>query len=56
MNKIEKQFKKDFEESNKKIELTFDVSQLTPNAEPELTFEEVKRKKKNKRNIIKFSY
>lgn len=52
MNKIEKQFKKDFEESNKKIELTFDVSQLTPNAEPELTFEEVKRKKKNKRKII----
>ena len=52
MNKIEKQFKKDFEESNKKIELTFDVSQLTPNAEPELTFEEVKIKKKNKRKII----
>ena len=52
MNKIKEQFKKDFEESNKKAELTFDVSKLQPNVEPEVTFEEVKRKKKNKRRII----
>ena len=41
-----------FEESNKKVELTFDVAQLQPNVEPEVTFEEVKRKKKNRRKII----
>ena len=52
MNKIKEQFKKDFEESNKKVELTFDVSQLIPNAEPEVSFEEVKRKKSKKRKII----
>lgn len=55
MNKIEKQFKKDFEESNKKIELTFDVSQLTPNDDPEVTFEEIKSKKRKRRRIIGIS-
>ena len=52
MNKIKEQFQKDFEESNKKVELTFDVTQLQPNVEPEVTFEEVKRKKRNKRKTI----
>lgn len=55
MNKIEKQFKKEFEESNKKIELTFDVSKLTPNTEPEVTFEEVKKKKGKTKRIVIFS-
>ena len=52
MNKIKEQFQKDFEESNKEVELSFDVTQLQPNEEPEVTFEEVKRKKRNKRRII----
>ncbi|MCR5309480.1 MAG: hypothetical protein K6E21_05170 [Bacilli bacterium] len=55
MNKIKEQFKKDFEESNKKVDLTFDVSKLQLNEESEVTFEEIKRKKKNKRRIIIFS-
>lgn len=52
MNKIKEQFQNDFEESNKKVELSFDVTQLQPNEESEVTFEEVKRKKRNKRRII----
>ena len=49
MNKVKQQFIKDFEESNNKVDLTFDVSQLEPNVTNEM---KIKNRKKVRNRII----
>lgn len=59
MNKIKEQFKKDFEESNNNVNLTFDVSQLEPNIltkEDEIRLAKERRKRRGKIiGIVSFS-
>ena len=52
MNKIKEQFKKDFEESSNKVNLTFDASQLEPNIGSEEVMKQLKKTKRNRRRII----